>query len=135
MGLHSESKFWNLGLLQINGGLPAEKCVLLLSEKLNQYGLSLEKKIVCLTNDCATVMQKVGKLIPAAQQLCLTHAIHLAVVDVLYKKETTEERTFCSNESIDFDSYSDAEEHKNYGVFENISSTLQYTRTRYRNNT
>ena len=36
VNLHSESKFWNLGLLRINGGLPAEKCVLLLSEKLNQ---------------------------------------------------------------------------------------------------
>ena len=36
VNLHSESKFWDLGLLRINGGLPAEKCVLLLSEKLNQ---------------------------------------------------------------------------------------------------
>ena len=131
VNLHSESKFWNLGLLQINGCLAAEK--------LNQYGLSLEKNIVCLTKDGAAVMQKVGKLIPAAQQLCLAHAIQLAVVDVLYKKETTKKRTFCSNESIDFDSYSDAEKHKNYGAFENISNTyeegLGYTRTRYRNNT
>ena len=87
--------------------------------------MSLEKNIVCLTNDVAAVMQKVGKLIPAAQQLCLTHAIQLAVVGVLYKKETTEERTFCSNESIDFDSYSDAEEHENYGPFEIISNTYE----------
>ena len=123
MNLHS--KFWNLGLLRINGGLPAEKCVLLLSEKLNQYGLSLEKNIVCLTNNGAAIMQKVGKLIPAAQQLCLAHAIQLAVVDVLYKKETTEERTFCSNESIDFNSYLHAEEHENYGAFENISNTYE----------
>ena len=48
----------------------------------------------------------------------MAHAIQLAVVDVLYKKETTEERTFCSNESIDFDSYSDAEEHEKYGTYE-----------------
>ena len=70
-------------------------------------------------------MQRVGKLIPAAQQLRSAHAIQLAVVDVLYKKETTEERTFCSNESIDFDSYSDAEEHESYGAFENISNTYE----------
>ena len=125
VNLHSESKFWNLELLRINVGLPAEKCVLLLSEKLNQYGLSLEKNIVCLTNDGAAVMQKVGKLIPAAQQFCLAHAIQLAVVDVLYKKETTEERRFCSNESIDFDSYSDTEEHEHYGAFENILNTYE----------
>ena len=70
VNLHS--KFWNLGLLRINGSLPAEKCVLLLSEKLN---LSLKNNIVCLANDGAAVMQKVGKLIPVAQQLCLAHAI------------------------------------------------------------
>ena len=92
---------------------------------MNQHGLSLENNIVCLTNDVAAVMQNVGKFIPAAQQLCLANAIQLAVVDVLYKKETTEEKTFCSNESIDFDSYSDAEEHENYGAFENISNTYE----------
>ena len=93
--------------------------------KIESVGLPLEKNIVCLTNDGAAVMQKAGKLIPASQQLCLAHAIQLAVVDALYKKETTKERTFCSNESIDFNSYSDTEERENYGAFENTSNTYE----------
>lgn len=120
INLHSESKFWSLGLLRINGSLPAEKCVKLLSDKLDEYGLSLEKNIVCLTNDGAAVMKKVGRLVPNAQQLCFAHAIQLAVIDVLYKKSTTEDRNISStaNESINMDSDSEIEEANNYDAIE-----------------
>lgn len=114
INLHSENCFWNLGLLRINGSLPAKKCVELLSDKLNHYGLSLEKNIICLINDGAAVMQKVGKLVPAAQQLCLAHAIQLAVVDVLYKKSSTEDTNNNPNESIYMDSDSETEDINNY---------------------
>ena len=41
---------------------------------------------MCITTDGASVMQKVGKLFPCLQQLCLIHVVQLAVLDVLYKK-------------------------------------------------
>ena len=73
-------KFWSLG------SMPAEKCVELLETKLGEFGLSLEKDIVCICTDGASVMRKVGKLISAEQQLCYAHAVQLAVLDVLYKR-------------------------------------------------
>ena len=39
----------------------------------------------------ASVMVKVGKLLPCYQQLCYAHGIQLAVVDVLYKKKPHKE--------------------------------------------
>lgn len=104
INLHSDSKFWNLGLVRIQGKLPATKCVQLLQKKLSEYNLSLEKNIVCVTNDGASVMKKVGTLIPVHQQLCLAHGIQLAVISVLYRKYGIEEETNIpteTNEDVD----------------------------------
>ena len=79
-------KFWSLGLVRVLGSMPAEKCVELLETKLGEFGLSLEKDIVCICTDGASVMRKVGKLISAEQQLCYAHTLQLAVLDVLYKR-------------------------------------------------
>jgi len=110
INLHSVSYFWNLGLIRITKSLPAVKCVELLNDKLISYGLSLEKDIICLINDGAAVMQKVGKLVPTAQQLCLAHAIQLAVVDVIYKTSTTEDTNSILNKAIYMESDSETEE-------------------------
>jgi hypothetical protein len=80
------STFWGLGLIRVHGSMPAEKCVELLQQKLDVFGLSLTDDIVCIVTDGASVMQKVGKLIEAEQQLCLAHGIQLAVLDVLYQR-------------------------------------------------
>lgn len=86
LNLHIKGKHWNLGLLRVHGSLPAEKCITQIAENLKSFGLSLYEDIVCITTDGASVMKKVGKLLPCDQQLCFAHAIHLAVVDILYKK-------------------------------------------------
>lgn len=84
VNVHSQAQYWSLGLIRVHGSMPAEKCITLLQEKLTQFNLSLEHDIVCICTDGASVMTKVGKLLPVEQQLCYAHAIQLAVLDVLY---------------------------------------------------
>lgn len=78
------SEFWNLGLVRVKGSMPAEKCVDLLTTKLNVFGLDVERDIVSICTDGASVMVKVGNLLKAEHQLCFAHGVHLAVQDVLY---------------------------------------------------
>lgn len=80
--------FYNLGMVRVMGSLPAEACVESVNKKLFEFGLSLQNDIVCISTDGARVMQKIGRIIPAHQILCILHGIQLAVVDVLYKKPT-----------------------------------------------
>jgi len=49
-------KFWSLGMVRVRGSMPAAKCVELLVTKLGELGLSLEKDIVCICRDDASVM-------------------------------------------------------------------------------
>lgn len=61
-----------------------------MKEKLAFFGLSLDKDIACIVTDGASVMCALGRTIPSYQQLCLAHGIQCAVLDVLYKSESTE---------------------------------------------
>lgn len=88
INVHSDDDFWNLGLVRIWGGMPAENCVKLLNERLTKFGLSLISDIVCICTDAASVMQKVGRILNIHRQLCFAHGIQLAVLDVLYSKGT-----------------------------------------------
>lgn len=77
-------RVWNVGLIRILGSMPAEKGVSLLTQRLKIFNLNLDNDIVSVTTDGASVMKKMGSLIKCNQQLCFAHAIHLAVLDVLY---------------------------------------------------
>ena len=57
----------HLEIVRIIVSLPLVKCVESLSDKLNNYGLSMEKNIFCLINEGSIVMPKVGKLVLAPQ--------------------------------------------------------------------
>jgi len=110
-------KFWSLGLSQVSGSVPAEKCVELLRSKLAAFGVNLDTDIVGICTDGASVMRKVGKLIGAEHQLCLAHGVHLAVQDVLYKRidrtsitEASVECTGTEADSDDVDQESDEED-------------------------
>ena len=48
VNVHQESKHWNLGLKRISGSLPAEKAVAIVTEKLEEFGLSMVDHIVVL---------------------------------------------------------------------------------------
>jgi hypothetical protein len=79
-------QFWSLGLVRVHGSMPAERCVQLIRNKLDSFGLDLDFDIVGICTDGASVMCKVGKLVSREHQLCYAHGIHLAVQDVLYMK-------------------------------------------------
>ena len=78
-----DNRFWNLGLCRINGSMPAERCVLLMENKLKEFGISLSN-IITITTDGASVMKKAVKLTNANHQLCMAHGLQLAVIKVLY---------------------------------------------------
>ena len=78
-------------MIRITGTLDAERGAQLLSEKLEEYCLSVEQDIAGLTTDGASVMCKMGKLLPCEHQLCTSHGIHLAVTGCLYLKKGEEE--------------------------------------------
>lgn len=99
INIHTEHQLWNVGLQRVIGNLPAEKCADEITNKLNEYNISLEKHVVSMTTDGAAVMTKLGRISPSEQQLCLVHGIQLAVVKVLYKKSyTTPIRDFSDSE-------------------------------------
>lgn len=81
-------KVWCLGLVRVCGSMPADRCVQLVEEKLKENNLSLQKDIVGVTTDGASIMTKVGKSIAPFQQLCYEHGVQLGILDVLYKKNS-----------------------------------------------
>ena len=88
VNIHSINEFWNLGMKRIYGKMPAEKVLELLERILIEFNIELQKHIVNITCDGAPVMVKMGRLSGINQQLCLAHGVHLAVVAVLYSKNT-----------------------------------------------
>jgi len=105
VNIHIKSDFWNLGLARVKGSLPFEICIKLVEERLQIYGISFHEDIICITTDGAPVMQKIGKILSCRQQLCFAHAVHLAVLDVLYNKTlslvTACDETYSSCDSDD----------------------------------
>ena len=75
----------SIGMERIHGSLDAEAAGEMCRNKLAQFGLSVDRDITGGTTDGASVMVKMGEGLPIIHQLCLTHGIHLAVVDVIYK--------------------------------------------------
>ena len=96
-----------MGVIRAKGSMPSEKCIELINEHLNKYGLLMEKHVVAITTDGAKVMIKMGKLIQIEHQLCFSHGIHLAVTNVLYKKQNEilvtdkDSESELSNEDVD----------------------------------
>ena len=67
-----------IGLIRIQGSLPAERAKDILCKKLEEYGISDERHLVATTKDGASVMQKMGRLFDALSQVCHAHGLHLA---------------------------------------------------------
>ena len=86
LNLHGrESEVIGLGMIRVHGTLPAEKAVQLTQKKLDEFGLKIEKHIVGVVSDGASVMVKYARLLGVAHQICHAHGLHLAICDVLYK--------------------------------------------------
>lgn len=98
VSIHHFTKDYNLGLVQISGSCSAQRILELASERLEKFNLNLETDIVAVTSDGAAVMKKFGELSPTLNQLCFSHAIHLAVTDVLYERIEIDEANINSSD-------------------------------------
>ena len=76
---------------------PEKRLLETLDHHLHSFGLSLERSVVCVVTDGAAVMMKMGKLSNTEHQLCYAHAFHLAVCDLIYKREDVD----ISDEDLD----------------------------------
>ena len=78
-------------MVAISGRMTAEKTVEKVDNNLSEFSLSLSRHIVAVVTDGASTMVKFGRCVHCEHQKCYAHAIHLAVCDVLYKKQTFHE--------------------------------------------
>ena len=75
-------------LFEISGSFPVEVAAEIVERRLDEFNVSLEKHVVCVTDGDA-VMVKFRKYIPCEHQLCYAHGIQLAVCEALYRKNVT----------------------------------------------
>ena len=92
-------KFWNMGKVAISGRMTAAKTVEEVENKLPEFSLCLSWYIVAVVTDVSSAMAKFGRCVDCEHQQCYAHAIHLAVCDVLYKKQTFHEIDVTERES------------------------------------
>ena len=88
LNLHlSDHTVYCLGMDRIEGSMTSEDAVEMIGKKLEEFGVDLHCHIVGMVTDGASVMMKLGRISEIIHQPCHSHGIHLAVVDVLYKKQ------------------------------------------------
>ncbi|GBP70320.1 hypothetical protein EVAR_52339_1 [Eumeta japonica] len=97
---HTDSNFYNLGLVYIPGQCRAVEIKEIIKHRLEEFGLYFEQDVVAVTSDGPNVMVKFGRENPTEMVLCLNHAVHLAVLETFCKKNETNEN-FTSNQDSD----------------------------------
>lgn len=113
----------NLGVEEIAVKGTAENIHNLISNKLNEFGISFERDVVGSTHDGAAVMRKYGEQIPSVSQLCINHAIHLSVVDTLYSnKDVAAEE---SDDESDSECDNDSEVENQYDINNDLQLKLE----------
>lgn len=80
-----------IGLQEINGSCTSEVIRNLVENKLRELNIDLNVDVVASTHDGASVMKKYGKYLPCISQLCLNHAIHLAIMDSFYRDKADDD--------------------------------------------
>ena len=88
INVHFQGGFRSLGMIRIQGSLNAAKAIKLVEERLQLFGLDLNKDVVATITDGASLMVKFGKETCPEYVTCYAHAIHLAVCNILHKKNT-----------------------------------------------
>ncbi len=125
--LHGSDDNWRLGMVRIEGSMPAERLEEIIKDKLNTFGLDMKKHIVGCTTDGASVMLKFGRISASEHQQCLAHALHLSVCGVLYKKGNIPTGASDTNNTDDED-----DEDEEYLEGEEHSERIQPTITKVR---
>ena len=103
---HFQGGFHSLGLVRIHGSMDTKKAIRLVEDRLNCFGLDLNTDIVAMITDGASLMVKFGKETSPLHVICYAHAIHLAICDVLYKRQPSA----AFSDDLDSDSASAKEE-------------------------
>ncbi len=83
---YNTGEYYCLGVVRIYIDSNAQGIENLLRLKLKEYDINLDKDIAALTTDGASVMLKLGRNKSTIHLQCQAHGIHLAVLDLLYKK-------------------------------------------------
>ena len=63
----------------------------MIDNRLMEFGIVRARDIIASTTDGASIMRKFGRLLDCENQACHSHGIHLAVADVLYKRQIQQE--------------------------------------------
>ena len=106
--------YWNLGLVRITGKASAENIFRLVTARLQEFGIDIERDIISTTTDGAPVMKCFIEKAGCVRQLCLCHGIQLGITDVLYEKKTSRRAKTRGNVNEDVigdDSNDDSDEH------------------------
>ncbi|OAF69723.1 hypothetical protein A3Q56_02537 [Intoshia linei] len=94
------------------------KLIEILSKKLKEFNIYLNKHIVGYTIDGASVMVKSGKDIEPLHQIGIAHTIHLAISDTLCTSNNDNNLSDSDSESEDID----VEEFDDFEYIENITN-------------
>jgi len=74
-------------MVRVKGSMKTEKPIKLVRERLSKFNLNLDTVIVSTITDGASVVMKFGRDTRPLHIVCLAHAIHFCVCDVLYKEK------------------------------------------------
>lgn len=107
----------------------------MVDECLREFGINFDSDIVASTQDGASIMVCYSNIIKCESQLCLNHAIHLAVTKVFYEKKNKAsiqhdlDETYSETSSED-DSENEAGFHDDfsYVLEESIKQTIKKAR-------
>ncbi len=130
INVHAENEHWSLGMIFIIGSFNTANCKKLVNDRLNEFGLDLNRHIMASTTDGASVMVKFGREISPDHQQCLAHGIHLAVLDVLYNKNVTneEEEDEEGEEAFEFDEDNEEEARQSLSLKDDYFSLISKVR-------
>lgn len=124
INLYNKEKHYNLVLVRIHGSWTAKHAIGLVKYRLKSFGIDLETDVIAMTTDGASVMVKIGKIVPCFQQLCFAHGIQLAVVDIIYKKSRDQ------NQEIEMehaDLIESDDEDEDYAIETDVNTDLKVT--------
>ena len=88
--LRSNTSTYNTGVVELNGSLNSDRLTQYLDTHLREYGIDLHRHIVAIVSDGAAVMKTLQRNLPTCEQICLSHGIHLAVLDTFVSKKKTQ---------------------------------------------
>ncbi len=119
INVHFKEKCYNLGIFRIVGRADSDNIYRTTERALGQFDLVLTKDVFSITTDGASVMSAAFRNLEIVHQLCFNHAIHLAIVDVLYRRSPPPSPTYIDiNVACEDENSTDDSSIKSNGIFD-----------------